>query len=296
MKTGVSSYSFSRLVQSGAMTECEVVASAAAMGFEAIEFAELKPEKGVDVLTHAAGLREYCAEKGMTIVNYAVPADFLGGCGGNLETEIERVKQEVRVAASLGAPAMRHDASPGFGPDHVGPSDFRSALARLAEGCRAVTEFAADQGIRTMVENHGYFCQDSDRIEDLVCAVNYPNFGALVDIGNFACVDEDCACAVGRLVSYAFHVHIKDFHWKSGMLPFPGEGWFRTRGGNFLRGAIVGHGDLPVFQCLSLLDSAGYEGVISLEFEGMEEPLQGISLGHEYVRTLLKRLKQEEVV
>lgn len=291
MITGVSSYSFSRLIQSGAMTEMGAVASAAEMGFKAIEFAGLNPGEGKDALVHAARLRENCGEKGLSIVNYAVPADFLQGCDGDLNAEIERLKREVLVAVALGAPLMRHDASSGFALDHAGPADFHSALARLAEGCRAVTEFAADRGIKTMVENHGYFCQDSDRVEALVCAVNHPNFGLLVDIGNFACVDEDSASAVGRLAPQAFHVHVKDFHKKSGMMPFPGEGWFRSRAGNFLRGAIVGHGDIPVFQCLLLLDAAGYDGALCLEFEGMEEPLRGISLGHEYLKTLLVWLR-----
>lgn len=291
MITGVSSYSFSRLVQSGAMTDLDVIATSAEMGFKTIEFAGLNPGEEYDLLNHAARLRAACAEKGMSIVNYAVSADFLRGCGGDLNAEIERVRREVLVAVALGAPAMRHDAASGFGLDQAGHASFHSALARLAEGCRAVTEFAADRGIKTMVENHGYFCQDSDRLEALVCAVNHPNFGLLVDIGNFACVDEDNACAVGRLAPYAFHAHVKDFHKKSGMMPFPGEGWFRSRAGNFLRGAILGHGEIPVFQCLLLLDAAGYDGALCLEFEGMEEPLQGISLGHKYLKTLLVWLR-----
>ena len=38
-----------------------------------------------------------------------------------------------------------------------------------------MTEYAAAKGIKTMVENHGFFCQDSDRVEKLVTAVAHPN-------------------------------------------------------------------------------------------------------------------------
>lgn len=291
MNISVSSYSFNGLFPPGERNERQVVEKAAEMGFDTIEFSGLHPPAGNDVLSFALDLRTACDRRGLKITNYAVAADFLCGSGGDLDAEIERVKQEVLVAEALGAPAMRHDASRGFPNGHAGPKSFNVALNRLAAGCRAVTEFAVGRHIRTMVENHGFFCQDSDRVEQLICAVNHPNFGALVDIGNFACVDEDCAGAVGRLVPYAFHVHVKDFHLKSGMMPFPGEGWFRSRAGNFLRGAIIGHGEIPVFQCLSLLQSAGYDGPLSIEFEGMEDPLRGIALGQEYLGKLLLWLK-----
>jgi sugar phosphate isomerase/epimerase len=141
-----------------------------------------------------------------------------------------------------------------------------------------------------MTENHGFFCQDSERVEKLVNEVNHANFGVLLDIGNFLCVDEDPAKAVGRLIPYVFHVHIKDFHVKSGMLPDPGEGWFQTRGGNYLRGAVIGHGDVPVVQCLNIMKKANYNGILSIEFEGIEDPLAGISIGFENLKKYIGRV------
>ena len=66
---------------------------------------------------------------------------------------------------------------------------------------------------------------------------------------------------------------------KSGQEPNPGEGFFLSRGGNFLRGTIIGHGDVPVLQCLRALKRTGYDGYLSIEFEGMEDCIQGISVG-----------------
>ncbi|MBW7863543.1 MAG: sugar phosphate isomerase/epimerase [Candidatus Hydrogenedentes bacterium] len=284
MKIGVSSYSFSRLMDSGAMTEFEVIEKAAEMGFEVIEFAGLRPPEGVPVGVYAGRVRGACAAAGLPVANYTVAADFLHGSGGDLDAEIERVRGEVRIAEALGAPGMRHDAAWGFSEAYAGPRSFAAALPRIAKGCRAVTEYAALLGIRTMVENHGYFCQDSERVERLICAVNHANFGLLMDLGNFMCVDEDPAAAAGLLAPYTFHAHAKDFHWKSGDTPDPGEGWFPTRAGNRLRGAIVGHGEVPLRRCLRLLKKDGFDGVLSLEFEGIEEPLSGIALGLENLR------------
>ena len=57
---------------------------------------------------------------------------------------------------------------------------IRLNRSALEKGCRGVTEYAAGKGVRTMVENHGHFVQDSDRCEVLMRTVNHPNFGALV--------------------------------------------------------------------------------------------------------------------
>ena len=284
MQIGVSSYSFSRLVRSGAMKQVEVIAAAAEIGFDTIEFAGIAVPEGGNLEAAAQELREEAERVGISISNYTIGADFLNGSGGDVEAEAARLRDEVRIAEILGAPGMRHDATGGFPADTRGPRGFDEALPTLIKGCRAVTEYAADRGIKTMVENHGYFCQDSERVEKLICGVGHPNFGVLIDMGNFICADEDPAVAVGRLVPYAFHVHAKDFHLKPGTAPAPGEGWNASRGGNYWRGAIIGHGDVPVLSCLNVMRRAGYDGVLSIEFEGMEEPMTGIRIGHDNLR------------
>ena len=284
MKIGVSSYSFSRLVRSGEMTVLDCAGKAKEMGFDVIEFSTILLSEGVALEDYAAQIREECARVGIEVANYTIGADFLGGSNGDLAAEIERVKGEVRIAEILGAPGMRHDASRGFPPERKGARSFDDALPRLIEGSLAVTEYAAERGIRTMVENHGFFCQDSVRMEKLVCGVDHPNFGALIDIGNFMCADEDPGEAVGRLLPYVFHTHAKDFHYKPGSEPSPGTGWFMTRAGNYIRGAIIGHGAVPMTQCLRIMKRAEFDGVLSIEFEGMEEVLKGIELGQENLR------------
>lgn len=284
MKIGVSSYSFSRLVRTGQMEQIAVIAKAKEMGFDVIEFSTISVPEGKTLPDFAAELRAEAAGVGIEIANYTIGADFLKGSGGDLAAEIERVKREVDIAEILGVPGMRHDASGGWPADHKGPKSFSAALPRLAEGCRAVTEYAAAKGIRTMVENHGHFCQDSLRVEQLVTEVDHPNFGVLIDMGNFICVDEDPGIAVGRLMPYAFHCHAKDFHLKPGSELFPGQGWALTRAGNYRRAAIIGHGNVPVIQCLKAMHREGYKGVLSIEFEGIEDVLMAIQIGHDNLR------------
>ena len=75
-----------------------------------------------------------------------------------------------------------------------------------------------------MVENHGFYVQDSERVEKLYAAVDNKNFGLLTDMGNFLCADEDPASAFARVAPYAYYVHAKDFIVK----PFKAERILQT--------------------------------------------------------------------
>jgi sugar phosphate isomerase/epimerase len=278
MKIGVSSYSFSSLVRSGSMGFSAIPEKAKELGFDVLEFSTLTVPDGRTTAEYAEELAGECRRVGIEVGNYTIAADFINGRGGPPEHEVERLRGELDVAKILGSPGMRHDATWRFA------GTFDQALPMLAEGCRAVAEIGASMGIRTMVENHGYFAQDSDRMERLVAEVDHDNFGILIDMGNFLCADEDPACAVGRVAPFASHVHAKDFHVKPGSDPDPGRGWFRSRAGNWLRGAIIGHGVVPVAQCLGIVARAGYAGTVSIEFEGIEDPIVGLSIGLENLK------------
>lgn len=286
MKFSVSTYSFSRLVESGKYTQFDLIALCKEMGFDGIEFTDLRTPEGMEKNEYAALLNETAKKNGLEIANYTIGANFLAKDG--VEAEAERLMREVDTAKILGAKSMRHDATWGYDEPEKHYKSFDSALPLAAKGCRMVTEYAAGLGITTMVENHGQFCQESARVERLVNEVGSPNFGVLIDIGNFLCADDDPANAVGRLAPYAKHVHAKDFHFKSGNGPDPGRGFFTSRGGNYLRGAVIGHGCVPVKQCLDILKRSGYDGFISIEFEGVEDNLWAIETGLENLRNYSK--------
>lgn len=279
MKFSVSLYSFNSAIQKGELTPLDCVKIAADLGFDAVEAvdfvnfhcpAEERQAKALE-------LKETAAKNGLTISSLAIGADFLNGSDGDTKKEIQRVKEYVDLAALMGAPRMRHDITQGYTGEKY--QSYESLIPTLAEAVREVTEYAATKGVATMTENHGFFSQDSTRVEKLYMAVNHPNFGLLCDIGNFLCADENPAQAVARVAPYARYVHAKDFICKSFYSEDPGEGAFRSRGGNFLRGTIIGHGNVPVKQCLQLLKGAGFDGTIAIEFEGMEPPVDGVRIG-----------------
>ena len=285
MKIGVSSYSFQQLIKSGKETQLTIMKKAKEMGFDGIEFIDLSAPEGMSETEFASLIREESEKLSLPVIAYTISANLLNDKG--LEAEVERICRKVDVAEILGAGCMRHDAAWGMPDNSKSYAGFEQILPTLVDGCRKVTEYAKEKGIVTMIENHGFFCQDSERVEKIICGVGNPNFGVLLDVGNFSCADENSAVATGRLASYIKHIHAKDFHIKNGNGLNPGKGFFKSRGGNYLRGSIIGHGDIPVYQCLSIAKAAGYDGYVSVEFEGMEDCITGIEVGFENLKKMI---------
>jgi len=162
MKTSVTSYSFGGYIAEDRLGYLGLINKAKEMGFDGIEYTDggymNEPES-------AKKIRERAAEQGIEVVALAVGANFIQGSGGNLKDEIARVCKIVDYAAEMGAKLMRHDVAYGFGGERKHTRGYDDALPRLAEGCREVTKYAEQKGVKTMTENHGYFSQDAHRVE-----------------------------------------------------------------------------------------------------------------------------------
>lgn len=277
MKFSVSLYSFYKAIKAGELTPTTCIQKAKELGFDAVEAVDFVnfqcPEE--EMSQRAQELKAEADKHGLGFSSLAIAADLLNGSGGDTAKEIDRVKKYVDLAAQLGAPRMRHDITKGLEP----AQSYDSLLPRLAEAVREITGYAAQKGVLTMTENHGFFSQDSERVEKLYTAVGHPNFKLLCDMGNFFCADEDPAMAVARVAPYTAYVHAKDFICKSFYAEDPGEGAFQTRAGNYLRGTVIGHGNVPVKQCLRTLKAAGFDGVIAIEFEGLEPCVEAVRIG-----------------
>lgn len=277
MKFGISSYSLYRSMQSKEMTILDVIQWIADQGGKHVE---IVPSLGFEIEEDPGlidAIREKASQAEIDISNYAIGANFITKTEKEYEDEIGRVMKQVDIANRLGVKLMRHDVA--WRPmNETSIGQFDEDLERLANACRHIADYAAQYGITTSVENHGYFVQASERVQRLIHEVNRPNFKTTLDIGNFMCADEESVAAVKRNISYASMVHLKDFYIRPSYKN-PGEGWFRTQSGNYLRGAIVGQGDIDMREVIKVIKNSGYDGYISIEFEGMEECKAGTKIG-----------------
>ncbi|WP_025845749.1 sugar phosphate isomerase/epimerase family protein [Paenibacillus ehimensis] len=289
MKLGLSTYSLYRAIDKKEMTVTEAIRWIADNGGEHVEIVPI----GYD-LTNNPGLiediRKTADQAGLDISGYAVGANFVQATLEAYELEIEKTIRQVDIARDLGVKRMRHDVASRPIPE-TSIRQFEADLPRLVEACRRIADYAAQFDIVTSVENHGFYLQASDRVLRLVHEVDRANFKTTLDIGNFLCVDEDPVSAVSKNISFASMVHLKDFYRRPSYRN-PGEGWFKSTHGNFLRGAIVGQGDIDMPEVIRVLKASGYDGYLSVEFEGMEDPRTGSRIAMDNVR----RLWQEAVV
>ncbi len=283
MKIGVSSYSYNQRISKGEMTAMDALVAAKETGFDGIEFVDFNLPKE-NTAEYAVELKKRAEEIGIEICCYSVGAQLIQETEEETRAEIERVKKQIDIAAALGVKLMRHDAF--FQLKKY--LSFDLCLPELGEICRELSKYAEQYGIRTTIENHGYICQGSDRVEKIFNAVNYPNFGLLTDIGNFCCVDEDSAHAVAAVAPYTIHAHIKDFKIYDYADRDKAEGGFQSRACNVLVGAVAGDGDVPVAQCIDILKRVGYDDYLVLEYEGAEDCMQGVKKGFDFVSAIIK--------
>ena len=272
MKIGLSSYSLSRAISRGDMGILEAIGWIANEGGEHIEIVPGAFDIHADRMPERIAAR--AREEGIDVSSYTIAANFLQPNAKARAKEVARVKSEVDIAARLGVRFMRYDA--GWRPvPEATVENFEKDLPFVAEGCREVADYAVQYGITCSVENHGYHFQGAERVRRLVNLVNRPNYRTTMDVGNFVCADDDPVSAVRTNIGIASFIHFKDFFRRTAGNPPVGEGWSRTKGGNYIRGTIVGHGDVELRPIVKIIKESGYDGYVSVEFEGREDCIWG---------------------
>ena len=280
MKIGVSSYSFSQYLRSGKLDLISVIAKAAELGFEGIEYTDIPGETLEERIALAEQIKAEAEKCGMELTAYVVSGGLLCDTQEEQDAVVAKIMTNLDIAAVLGVKLFRYD------PMYKLPAlmSYDEGVRRIAPAMRKIADYGQKLGIMTMIENHGLIVQDYDRVEMLYDAVNHPNFSLLVDIGNFLCADVDNVMCVSRLAHLASHVHLKDFV----KVPFGGdhEGCFATRACNYLKGVAVGDGDAQTAQCLAILEKVGYNGYADIEYEGHEDCIEGLTKGIAYFKSL----------
>ena len=294
----VSTYSLLRWRREGGRTLLDTLDLLASLDLKLVEFSGLSDlghglEEVADVMKRAAELRKHCDDLGLQAVGYCTGGELLDVAGGSDETrveaEVERICREIDAAAVLGMRSIRHDVTRGpLQPDDL---SFAEVVERVVPPIRVIADHAASLGLVSSFENHGFYLQSAPRVRWLLDAVAHPNFRLTLDMGNFLCVTADPLApvdAVQQLTGDAIMVHAKNFSQRfltpERLNAEPGE--FMTPHGVPLRGTTLGEGVIDVRQQLRLLVAAGYDGPVSLEFEGPAptDPVEGVRRGLAFLR------------
>ena len=153
--------------------------------------------------------------------------------------------------------------------DYTKTGSYENQVSLAADGLRKLTEFGANIGINTIVENHGGLSSDGAWLASVMKAVDHPMCGTLPDFGNFRIEGDrwyDRYKGVKELMPFAKAVSAKSHDFDSN--------------GNETQ--------TDFFRMMDIVIDAGYSGYIGIEYEGsgMDE-MSGIKA----TKDLLERVK-----
>ena len=231
----------------------------------------------------AKRLADYAGEKGVGICCFSMLGDLTAA---DVRSEIKRLKEYADVAAALGSRYLHHTLAPGLTFD-VRTSSFRTMIRRVAEAAREVFDYAGERGVRCLYEDQGFIVNGVERFDDFLDALDR-DAGVVADLGNILFVDETPEAFTARFLPAIRHVHVKDYLVKDSRWPHPGDGWYLSANGGFLRGTVIGHGQVNFTRVFSILSAAGYDGFYSIEYDGMEDAHLAQAMGLKNMRRYME--------
>jgi sugar phosphate isomerase/epimerase len=232
----------------------QCVAAAREYGYDGIELrlldgAKIEPGIGASARSRvrsvldAAGLLLVCLD---TSVRIAQP---------DPEARAAQIRDGlamIDLAAEWRAPLVRVFGEP---PPETSEQD---AIASATATLLPLAERAHDLGIAVVLETHDAFCSSAAVMQTLA-GIPAAGAGVLWDLLHPYRIDEDPADTLSRIGARLRHVHIKDGRAPAG----GGTNW------NFV---LLGEGTVPTREILGMLQQAGYNRWLSVEWEKKWHP------------------------
>ncbi|WP_291999358.1 sugar phosphate isomerase/epimerase [Caldivirga sp.] len=274
MNLGVSTYSFWHF-EGEKMPINHYLEKAARHGFSGVEILE----------DHLRGLgtgdlrevKRTAFTLGLSIYAVSIHNDFVNPLTGSRDKEIELVKKWINAAYSLGASIIRINSgrwrtiksfdelmkNKGKEPPLPGYSE-EDALRWVEESIRSLLPAAEDLGVILGLENHWGISGKASNMVKMFNDVSSKYFRAIMDIGNFI---EDTYEQLEMIAPYTAMVHAKTY--------FGGGVWYTL--------------DIDYDKVFNMLRRYGFNGWVSLEYEGREDYDTGVAKSKEL---LLRYIKQ----
>lgn len=152
-------------------------------------------------------LKRACEQNGVTSVLIMVDdEDPMAGPDRKERMEAAVAHRKwVDAAHFLGCHAIRCNMR--GGPENW--KQDRDLVQRAAESFSDLLNYAKGSGVKVIIENHGRSSSDPDVLVALMKAVNNPNFGLLVDLGNWNKGDDHYE-AIRKTLPWAKGISVKD--------------------------------------------------------------------------------------
>lgn len=264
MKLGVSMWSYHRDAYAGNLDPAGFVRVAKQIGADGVELLDAFYK---DPAADHQAVKDALLETGLPCPIFSVGPNFAKDSESDRAAEVAKVRFGIEEAVRLGSNVVRV-----FAGDVRDGIDFDSARRWLVECLAECSRIAAGEGRMLALENHGRLAGRSDQVRGLIDDVRTmagnDALGANPDTGNFLLVDETPHHAVRNLADLAKMVHFKDFAAPGS--PEEAERAMRSDGGTPYLGAAIGEGVVDLAACVTALKEGGFDGWLSIEYEGQE--------------------------
>jgi sugar phosphate isomerase/epimerase len=279
LKTGLSMYSLVELYR-GKSSVDQFLQQAKKWNLEGVELLDFFWQDKEKELAEAIALKD---QLGLEVYCYSIGNNFVQLEAEARQGEVDKIAAAIEVAEKLGAKVIRV-----FSGDAREGITFDQAFSWIVEGLKAGAALAEKAGMKLALENHGLFAGKADQVAQVIAEVGSPALGATLDTGNFLLVDENPTEAVQKLADKAAMIHFKDFKAVDESVT---ERVYRSKSGKRYQGTIIGQGDVDLPTIVSILAQKGYEGYLSIEFEGPGDPVDSVAASIEYVNQLINKVK-----
>lgn len=261
LKLGVASYSYNKYLADGSMTIEDFIDEAFELDVDGVELNQLyfKPE-AEKIKTIKRILLEY----GLDISCITVDNNFCKPDVGEREKEIDFVKKWIDATVTLGSPIMRINA--GWPPNGVSEDE---AFEMSVKCIKDSVEYAEQYGLMIAVENHGGITSTAEQVLKLVRTVDSDWFRVNLDLGNFR---ERIYESIEAVMPYTVHIHAKIYdltlEWY-GLSSY----WIEKK--------------LDYRKIMEIIAKHGYNGYLSLEYEGKDDPLIAVPRALDFLENIM---------
>jgi fatty-acyl-CoA synthase len=253
----------------------DIYATAADLGFDGVELRGIGNEIYVPRAKAFSDERIEATKKKFADGFVKIPMPTSGACTGkgDMAAAVRESSEYIDLAAKLSVPYIRVMITDL--PNPTDDADFEAAVSCYGEIC----EYGKSAGVMPLIETNSILAS-SDKMKELMESVNSTNKGVLWDIHHpIRYYGEKPQYTYDNLKDYVRHVHVKDSVIVDGKLEY----------------RMMGYGDMPIFDTLSMLKTAGFDGYVSLEwvkrwYPELSEP--GIVFAHyiTYMKYLLQQI------
>ena len=264
MKTAVSSWSFRKPLQAGELKLSQAPAACAVLGFEFVELNDTflrksrtgrlrlalgrgqQPQSPPDLSPFTlGGLEKGLRAANTRLVCFTADNDFMPAKPEELEEQIRYVRAVIGAARYLECNMVRLWLT-------LNPERIADVSGPTVEAFRQVTDTASRAGVRLALEHRFGRLEEIEAIVYVVEQVRAYHLGACLNFGYLP----PNAWRVGltRLAPYSIHAHARS-------RAFDEAGNETT---------------ISYPTCVATLKHAGYQGFVSIEYEGAGDPLDGI--------------------